>query len=142
MKVQVVFRNIREENGERDETVFQAVGLLEETENGLCLRYVEPPDAEDQSTAAAVRVTVLEGTLTIERQNPTLHSHMVLEANTPHPCRYDTLYGALDLRVVCDEVCNELTTHGGRVAARYRIDTPGVEAFVNYMEITVKEVSE
>ncbi len=142
MKVLVEFKNIRQENDERDETAFQAIGLLEETENGLCLRYVEPPDADDDSTAAAVRVTVSDTKIIIERQNPTVQSRMVLEAGVQHPCRYDTLYGALDLRVVCDEACRELTAHGGRITARYRIDTPGVDAFENHMEITVKEVSE
>lgn len=142
MKVIVEFTTCRKLDDGCETTQFNAVGLLEETERGLCLRYVEPPDEETEHDGAAVRVTVSGGRLTIERQSSTINSCMVLEAGCPHPCRYDTLYGALDLRVLCDEVRNELTPRGGSVAARYRVDTPGVEAFENTMEITVKEVSE
>ena len=79
MKVTVEFLTRQVSDGDCEETRFTAVGLLEETEAGLCLRYVEPPDEATERDGAAVRATVSGGRLTIERQSTTVNSHMVLE---------------------------------------------------------------
>ena len=142
MKVTVAFFTCRREEDGNAETRFTAVGILDETEAGLRLRYVEPPSAEDENDGAAVCTTVSGDRVVIERQNATLHSRMLFEAGQRHPCRYDTLYGGLDLHIVCDELKNELTTHGGCLFIRYRLDTPGVEPLETILEITLKEVSE
>ncbi len=142
MKVTVEFLTRQQLDDSADETRFTTVGLLEETEKGLCLRYVEPPDEAAEREGAAVRCVAKDGVIMLERQCPTVHSRMLLEAGVSHPCRYDTLYGGLDLHLVCDSVVNTLTLHGGVVAARYRVETPGADALKTYMEITVKEVSE
>ncbi len=143
MKVTVDFLTRQTMDGDCVETRFTAIGLLEETEAGLCLRYVEPPDGDPEETSgAAVRVMAVGERVSVERQSSTIHSRMLMEAGCCHPCRYDTLYGALDMQIRCDTVTNELTPRGGRITAQYRVDTPGAEAFENTMEITVKEVSE
>ena len=142
MKVAVEFLTRQFIDGACDETKFTAVGLLEKAEQGICLRYVEPPNEEAEGDSAAVRTTVSGGRLMIERQSPTVNSRMVLEEGCRHPCRYDTLYGGLDMHIRCDELTDELTPHGGRLFARYRVDTHGLEPLENTLEITVKEVSE
>ena len=140
MKVTVEFLTRRREEDGDTETRFTAVGILDETEEGLRLRYVEPPS--DEEDGAAVRITASGDRATIERQNPTLHSRMLFEQGQRHACRYDTLYGGLDLHLVCDELINELTPRGGRLFIRYRLDTPGAPPLETILEITLKEVSE
>lgn len=142
MKVLVEFLTRQQADGETAETRFSATGLLDETERGLCLRYVEPPDEATEREGAAVRTTVCGTQLIVERQSTTVNSRMTLESGQCHPFRYDTLYGGLNLHVQCDVLENKLTARGGRLFARYRVNTPGAEAPATTLEITLKEVSE
>lgn len=129
----------RQGEGEsRCETKMTVVGSLEQTENGLVLCYIEPP--QEDGTSAHVRLTLRPHRVFLERGGE-FSSRMVFEPGRRCLCQYDTPYGALVLHTRCRELENTMNEHGGRLYLTYDLESGAEHSDECMMEILVEEVS-
>lgn len=129
-----------DDNGEKGRTAIQSSGLLTEDENGLRLWYTEP--LEEGSVVTEVRVVVTPRGLTIHRSG-LVSSTMALEVGKEARWEYQTPYGKMEFPVVCSELSNTLTLAGGRIFAKYCVNTSeNLQGILAVMEYLVEEVQE
>lgn len=129
----------RQGEGEtRSETRMAAVGSLEQTENGLVLCYIEPP--QEDGSRAHVRMTLRPQRVFLERGGE-FSSRMVFEPGRRCLCQYDTPYGALVLHTRCRELENTVSKYGGRLYVAYDLESGAEQTENCMMEILIEEVS-
>lgn len=129
-----------DDNGEKGRTAIQSSGLLTEDENGLRLWYTEL--LEEGSVATEVWVAVTSEGLTIHRSG-FVSSTMTLAVGKEEHWEYQTPYGEMVFPVACSELRNELTAAGGRIFAKYCVNTSGNSQGIQAeMEYLVEEVQE
>ncbi len=120
------------------QTHMTVVGSLEQTENGLVLCYIEPP--QDEQAGAHVRMTIRPERVFLERGGE-FSSRMVFVPGRRCLCQYDTPYGALVLHTCCRTLENTMNEHGGRLYVTYELESGAEHADECMMEILVEEVS-
>ncbi len=129
-----------DDNGENGHTAIQSGGILTEDENGLRLWYSEP--LEEGSVVTEVTVVVTGHGVKIDRSG-FVSSSMVLTVGKEECWKYQTPYGEMEIPVICLELCNELTPAGGRIFAKYCVNTSGnSQGILAVMEYLVEEVQE
>lgn len=97
-------------------------GTLEETEDGVCIRY-----EERNADGAVVTVTSLDmadGGVILTRMGE-VTSEMVFRPGEARTSSYATAYGTLPVTVETESVKWKFDERGGMLALRYRIDLGG-----------------
>ena len=119
MNVTLDLTFLTEMDGERDEQRFTLPAVMSPVAGGFAVCYDEVIDG----TKTAVTVTAAGGKVEIARRGDCSVTFL-LEPGVPHPCTYETPYGAIPMLVKNAKIEDNLTV-AGTLCADYTLDMGG-----------------
>lgn len=117
-----------------DESEFFTEGTLEQTADGIMLRYDE--NAEIGYENSSVSVTANADRIVIERTG-TANSILIIEKEKKHYCVYGTPYGDFTVGTHAYEINCGLSEEGGTLAFKYSVDVNSEFISENELKLVV-----
>lgn len=117
-----------------DESEFFTEGTLEQTADGIMLRYDE--NAEIGYESSSVSVTANADRIVIERTG-TASSILIIEKEKKHYCLYGTPYGDFTVGTHAYEINCGLSEEGGTLEFKYSVDVNSEFVSENELKLVV-----
>jgi len=137
-KVKISIRGLQESEGEKPSSYrFMTEGELEETENGIIVRYTESEITGFEGTVTTYDVTPERVILT--REGP-VSSQMLFEEKRKHYTLYTTPFGAITMGINTLSLSSVLTDGGCDLSIHYTVDMDSSVISRNTFKINVREV--
>ena len=137
-KCKITIRDQHTVDGETSYTIMTVFGVLDPSESGYTLRYIEQ-SGELEGYTTDVIYEEEAGIVSIRRRGSTA-LEMTLEEGKRHNCVYDLEEGRLIMGVDTHRIDSSMSRFGGTLKLNYDIDFNAGFVSENNLQITVKEI--
>lgn len=122
-------------DGETDRSELNTTACYAYTNTEITVSYIEL-DENGEENGETVITVLDDGLVTIHKTGFT-EAMMVLERGKPHPVKYETVLGTMEMLLCALDVRSDLRPEGGRLQLRYLIDIGESYSAVNTIDLRV-----